>query len=515
MKVLMLVGFLCPLANAVIAQSESAEQHYAGTITEADLRRHLDVLASDSLEGRETGEYGQRLAAQYIKDQFQAFGIPPLTDAKTRGLMVDGYQQQFPLKRTRLGGLSLELVGKQRTFLKDYYYYSEQLRKDLITSEVMVLTPLSLGGVHLGGAAKVVMLLEGNEVGGLQRQHLDQAMKVLRDAGTEVVFLVDDSAKSTMVRNAGLLSYGRMRIAKANSQENDGGPRNQSLQLIFITPELCQTILDQGNLTRRKVQKSAGRKRISVNVPLRFTYSPKVDQLHSENVLGFVEGTDKKNEVVVVTAHYDHIGVIGGEVYNGADDDGSGTVALLEMAQAFALAKANGHGPRRSLLFMALSGEEKGLLGSEWYADHPVFPMDSTVVDLNIDMIGRTDSVHGDSSHYVYVIGSRRISSELGAIIEAVNARRTGLELDYTFDAESDPNRFYYRSDHYNFAKHGVPIAFFFNGVHADYHGPYDEVDKIRFDLLRVRTLLVFHTAWELANRDARILEDGEGADHD
>lgn len=515
MKVLLLVGFCCSLANAVYAQTDSVEQHYAGTITEADLRRHLEVLASDSLEGRETGENGQRLAAEYITDQFEAFGIPPLADAEARGLQVDGYQQRFPLERTKLGGLSLEVAGKQYTFLQDYYYYSEQLRKDLTASELMVLTPLSLGGVRLGGAGKVVMLLGESGAGGLQRPQLDQAMKVLKDAGTEVLFLVDDSAKSTMAKNAGLFTYARMRIAKANAQEVNGGPRKQNLQLVFITPGLAQAFLDHGNLTRKSVQRTAGRKRIIVKVPLRFIASPRVDQLHSENVLGFVEGTDKKNEVVVVSAHYDHIGVIGGEVHNGADDDGSGTVAVLEMAQAFALAKADGQGPRRSLLFLAVSGEEKGLLGSEWYAEHPVFPMDSTVADLNIDMIGRTDSVHGDSSHYVYVIGSRRISSELGAIIEGINARLTGLELDYTFDADSDPNRFYYRSDHYNFAKHGVPIAFFFNGVHADYHGPYDEVDKIRFDLLRARTLLVFHTAWELANRSARILEDVEATDHD
>lgn len=158
---------------------------------------------------------------------------------------------------------------------------------------------------------------------------------------------------------------------------------------------------------------------------------------------------------------------------------------------------------------MTVSGEEKGLLGSRWYTDHPVFPLDSTVVDLNIDMIGRVDTVHGDSSRFVYVIGSKRLSSELGAIVEEQNHLYTKLDLDYTFDADGDPNRFYYRSDHYNFAKKGIPVAFFFNGVHADYHGPHDEVDRIRFDLLQQRTLLVFHTAWELANRDRRPVVDG------
>jgi Zn-dependent M28 family amino/carboxypeptidase len=159
-----------------------------------------------------------------------------------------------------------------------------------------------------------------------------------------------------------------------------------------------------------------------------------------------------------------------------------------------------------------VAGEEKGLMGSEWYSEHPVFPLESTVADLNIDMIGRTDSAHARSAPYVYVIGSRMLSSELGDINDVQNKRYAGLELDYTFDAPDDPNRFYYRSDHYNFAKHGIPVAFYFSGVHADYHGPHDEVDRIQFDLLRQRALLVFHTAWELANRGARIVVDKGGS---
>jgi Zn-dependent M28 family amino/carboxypeptidase len=294
-----------------------------------------------------------------------------------------------------------------------------------------------------------------------------------------------------------------MQLGGAVPTAKSNGP-----QVVIISPVMAQAILDQGNLSVEKAYKTAVKKRLIVDVPMHFDLASRSMQLSSENVLGYVEGSDRKDEVVAVTAHYDHIGIIDGEVYNGADDDGSGTAAVLEMAQAFAQAKASGHGPRRSMLFMTVSGEEKGLLGSEWYTDHPVFPLDSTVADLNIDMIGRTDTVYGDSSHYVYVIGSKRISTELGELIEQENATWTQLHLDYTFDADSDPNRFYYRSDHYNFAKHGVPIAFFFNGVHADYHGPHDEVDKIRFDLLRTRTLLVFHTAWQLANREARIAVD-------
>jgi Zn-dependent M28 family amino/carboxypeptidase len=234
----------------------------------------------------------------------------------------------------------------------------------------------------------------------------------------------------------------------------------------------------------------------------------KNEDFTTENVLGFLEGTDKKDEILVVSAHYDHIGIIDGEVHNGADDDGSGTVAVLEMAQAFTQAKKDGFNPRRSILFLTVTGEEKGLLGSEYYTDHPVFPLAQTIADLNIDMIGRTDKEHEGKGDYVYVIGSDKLSSELHAINEAANKKYTNIGLDYRFNDPEDPNRFYYRSDHYNFAKHKIPVAFYFNGVHDDYHGAGDEVDKIEFPKMEKRAQLVFYTAWELANRDKRIVVD-------
>ena len=244
-----------------------------------------------------------------------------------------------------------------------------------------------------------------------------------------------------------------------------------------------------------------------VPVAMDVRVAPKEERVVAENVLAYIEGSDKKEEVIVITAHYDHIGVENGVVYNGADDDGSGTVALLEIAEAFAQAKAAGHGPRRSVLIMPVSGEEKGLLGSRYYSDHPVFPLASTVANLNIDMIGRVDSAHATSKPYVYIIGSDRLSTELHAVNETANTD-VGLVLDYAFNAEDDPNRFYYRSDHYNFARKGVPCIFYFSGVHEDYHQPGDDIEKIRFDLLHQRTLLVFRTAWELANRATRIVVD-------
>jgi len=234
--------------------------------------------------------------------------------------------------------------------------------------------------------------------------------------------------------------------------------------------------------------------------------------VHASNVLGLLEGTDKKDEYVVITSHYDHVGKRNDTtIYYGADDDGSGTVGILELAEAFAKAKSAGKGPRRSILFMTVSGEEKGLWGSEYYANHPVFPLEKTVVDLNIDMIGRIGEEYlkdKDSVNYVYVIGDDKLSTDLTPITEAVNSKYSKMKLDRKYNDPNDKNRFYYRSDHYNFAEKGVPVIFYFNGVHADYHKPTDTPDKINYKLMAKRGQFVFYTAWEMANRNDVLKRD-------
>jgi Zn-dependent M28 family amino/carboxypeptidase len=229
----------------------------------------------------------------------------------------------------------------------------------------------------------------------------------------------------------------------------------------------------------------------------------------SENILGFVEGSEFPEEIIVISAHYDHIGMDkDGNVFNGADDDGSGTVAVMELARIFTKAKNEGNGPKRSILFLHVTAEEVGLVGSRYYSENPVFPLENTVANLNIDMIGRIDPNKSDNPEYIYLIGSDKLSQELHQVSEDVNRMYVNLELDYTFNDENDPNRFYYRSDHYNFAKHGIPVIFYFNGVHEDYHKIGDTPDKIEYDLMEKRAKLVFHTAWELANRKDRIKVD-------
>jgi uncharacterized protein YcfL len=238
-------------------------------------------------------------------------------------------------------------------------------------------------------------------------------------------------------------------------------------------------------------------------------FSRMKDPKDSENVVAFIKGSEKPDEVIVISAHYDHVGIDkNGNVYNGADDDGSGTVALLEIAQAFQQAVKDGNGPKRSILFLHVTGEEIGLYGSRYYTENPLFPLEKTVCNLNVDMIGRIDPDKADSPNYIYLIGSDKLSQELHNVSEAVNEKYSQLELDYKFNADDDPNRFYYRSDHYNFAKNNIPVIFYFNGTHPDYHRPSDTPDKIEYELLATRTQLIFQTAWEIANREARIIAD-------
>ncbi len=236
----------------------------------------------------------------------------------------------------------------------------------------------------------------------------------------------------------------------------------------------------------------------------------RVSKNPSENVIAFIEGTEKPDEILVISSHYDHLGIINEEIYFGADDNASGTTAILEIAQAFAKAKKDGNGPKRSIMFINFTGEERGLLGSKYFVANPVAPLTNMVANLNIDMIGRIGKERENDTNYVYVIGADKISTELHNINEKANATYTKMDLDYTYNKDSDPNRFYFRSDHYNFAKNGIPIIFYFNGVHIDYHKPTDTPDKINLELLTKRAKLVFHTAWEIANREERLIIDVE-----
>ena len=504
-------------------ESDALATTYAQTITQTDLRKHLSILASDEYEGRETGEKGQKMAADYLAAQFKALGLTgPVPNSD------NPYLQHFTMERsTWAGGATLTVAGQTYQWLTDFYGFGASPFQTATTVQ-----PVFVGyGIEEGAYSdyagldvrgKDLLVLIGEPANAQNQPLLGQGgnpskwgtdfrakAALATQKGARSVFFVDFNPNSNFAKlSARMVGYvGRPSIAFKDAKKD---PR---AAMFFVSPMVGYQLLGTTAAAVAKYQSSvakAGKPVVAPFKPTRFTITApkKTEDFTTENVLGYLEGTDKKDELLVLSAHYDHIGITNGEVNNGADDDGSGTVSVLEMAEAFAKAKAEGHGPRRSILFLTVTGEEKGLLGSEYYTDHPVFPLASTIADLNTDMVGRTDKEHEGQPTYVYVIGSDKLSSELHTILQDENRRHDNVALDFRYNDPQDPNRFYYRSDHYNFAKHGIPVAFFFNGVHDDYHGPGDEVAKIEFQKMEPRARLVFYTAWDLANRDGRIVVD-------
>jgi Zn-dependent M28 family amino/carboxypeptidase len=235
------------------------------------------------------------------------------------------------------------------------------------------------------------------------------------------------------------------------------------------------------------------------------------DFRETENVIGLLPGSDPllRDEYIIITAHYDHLGIrtATGEIFNGADDNASGTAGILELARIFSDQRSD---IRRSLLFIAFTAEEKGLLGSRYYTDNPVVPLEQTIVNLNLDMIGRVDFRYSgqEDTNYVYIIGSDRLSADLHSINERALALVPEITADYRYNESNDPNRFYFRSDHYNFIRHNIPAIFYFTGTHEDYHMPTDTADKIDFDRMETILRLIYATAWKLTETETRPLPD-------
>ncbi|MEM9983668.1 MAG: M28 family peptidase [Bacteroidota bacterium] len=487
------------------AQQEDPRQAYFKAINTDLLKGHIYFLADDALEGRETGERGQQLASVYIRSQFMRMGLAPGNP------QTGGYYQPFYLNNVEIKDGSMSLGEQEYSYRNDFVNGSGGLLATGKPKLTFVGYGLNegdynnLAGVDLDG--KVALMLAGQpgqadpdkSLFSQIREWRDRA-KSLSEFGSEGVLMVlPDSVFRVMKR-----------YARSRSTSIDATPA-ASMPVVFISEDMGQQIIKtaKGNLDkiRKNLATDATLPKLKMQkVSLKVDTESELESKAASNVVAFLPGTEFPEEVLVITGHYDHVGVNRkGEIHNGADDDASGTSTVMAVAEAFAQAAADGYGPRRSILFMTVSGEEKGLLGSSFYTDHPLYPLANTVANLNIDMVGRIDpkySQRADSLNYVYLIGSDRLSTDLHRWSESVNEQFTNLTLDYTFNDEKDPNRYYYRSDHYNFAEKGIPVIFYFNGTHADYHKPTDDPEKIRFEKVARIAGLVFATAWEVANQD-------------
>ena len=509
--------FICTIISFGISAQDFVDpgEKYANTITAEELKDNLSIIASDYFEGRETGTVGLVRAAEYISGQFKKAGIQPMEQ-------LGSYYKDYPL--IEYGWESPMMSDKKNVyaFMQDFYGYATSNNTVTINANEIIFLGYGIDDSIYSDydktdvAGKIILVAYGEPIQNgtsiftknetLSEWTTDWRKKV--NAATEhkvkCILMVDPNFGKT-VSNPQWVNFLTGNLLKLKSEYQHSSYCNN----FFVSEQMAEAVLG-------KKKKSMIKSLSAINStlqPSNFSFSSSfyINTVKSErvvyadNVLGFVEGSDLKDQVVVVSAHYDHLGKIGDTIYNGADDDGSGTVALIEMAEAMQQAKMDGAGPRRSVLFIAFSGEEKGLLGSKSYAEDPVIPFKNTVADLNIDMIGRIDEFHKEDSNYIYIIGSDFLSKELHAINESAAKTYTNLKLDYKYNSTTDPNRYYYRSDHYNFAKNNIPVIFYFSGSHADYHKPTDDIEKINFNLMTNRARLVFHTLWILANQDHRV----------
>ncbi|PZP51167.1 MAG: peptidase M28 [Pseudopedobacter saltans] len=493
-----LLSVVLLISTAAIAQKQVPIEKFAKTISPKELKAKLKVVASAEMEGRETATPGQKRAATYIENFFKKIGLEP-------GAADGKYQMTYPVYQDSLINASFQINNRNLLLGKDYELAANSLNNGNWNSQSIVFAgygstdSINNDFKNLDIKDKWVLLLEGLPAGiqakGSPFRINGMKASYARSKGALGVIFISSKLPKGLAEDP----KGNMYLKKMNTKP---------FPVIYINGNTAASILNSADTALSALSRVAKK---DYNTASSLSVTATTINLESSNVLGVLPGTDKKGEYLFITGHYDHLGKKGDVIYYGADDDGSGTVSVMQIAQAFVNAKKKGYGPRRTIVFMTVSGEEKGLWGSEYFSEHPTVPLDSVSADLNVDMDGRIDTERktADSLNYIYVIGHDKLSSELQPINEGANNKYTQLVLDYKFDDPKDPNRIYYRSDHYNFAKKGVPILFFYDGMlKADYHQPTDTVDKINFDLMSKRAKMIFFTGWDIANRDALLKRD-------
>ncbi len=492
------------------------------SITPERLHAQLSLIASDEFEGRETSFRGQKLTALYLASQFELMGLQPAGESGS-------YFQHFPVVHITVDSRSFVTTSTSagrkewREFGEDYIPYSSgsdtTISGDVefvgygMNSRILQYSDYDSTKDYSG---KIVLVLHGTP----REEDSTSVFANNRAAGSAIT-------KRLYAQRCGAAAVLVVEDLKGRTMKEAFEERQDDLVRGLITiPQRVHTTVPMFSVSKHiadELLRSSGKNIEGLQheidsaqkpdpftvegAKVTLTLTIRREKVLSENVIGVLPGSDSllKNEYVVFSAHHDHLGknIATGEIYNGADDDGSGTCSLLEIAHAFTSMKSP---PQRSLLFLSVAGEEEGLLGSLYYTEHPTVPLEKTITDLNADMIGRFDPEHErrNDTNYVYIIGSDKLSTELDSIGRRANDESVRLNLDYTYDDEADPHQYYRRSDHYNFARKNIPVIFYFDGEHADYHQPTDKVEKINFGILARRARLIFYTGWKLATDPKR-----------
>ena len=486
-------------------------------ITPGELRMHLEFLASSELGGRYTLSPSFAIAARYLASHLEGYGFK---GAGENGNFLQTFQVVSTKPDTAKSSLEVTAGGKITSYhFGDFYIPPTGSNGEAAGQVVFVGSGISspsqqhddYSGLDVKG--KIVLIAPGTPSGvdSLRLGESESGEGAARAHGAVGVLQVPPQRLLEIMKNKGYQERAASRETVRLARDAEG-----KLPLLLLGPDLAEGLLAAGGLNLQNVYETVSRKQQfkprKLEMSAKMGVSLQLTRATTQNVAGLLEGSDPvlKNEYVVFSAHYDHLKTgPSGEIYPGADDDGSGTTAVLAIAHAMSLER-----PKRSVLIMFHAGEELGLLGSEYNTDYaPVVPLDKMVADLNIDMIGRSkpagdkelEDEHLTDANSVYLVGSNRISQELHQISEETNAQFQKMKLDYHYNDPNDPERIYFRSDHWNYAKHGVPIIFYFDGTHVDYHRPTDTVDKIDFAKMTKITRLVFETGWRLANLDHRL----------
>jgi Zn-dependent M28 family amino/carboxypeptidase len=487
--------------------------HFSKTITKEELSAHVYRLASEEFGGRFTGSKGQFKAADYIMKEFKASGLhAPEIYGKP------SYVQPFILDNCRWKDQRLTVDGKPLKVGKDFLFLSDPI-------DIQETFPVVFAGFGIEDPAysdfgnidvkdKIMLVFSGEP-------YTAEGLSVIsgKEEQSKKGYYFSKSALASQKGAAGLIIIAKKEADFKNYLKNEayydpkpnisypdddeGTMKKKQAFTAFMDLKTAALLVQEDpkslaaalNEMESGLKSTAGRFSGEVTIEASSDCYP----METANIIGLVEGTDKKTQAVVVVAHYDHLGVRGGNIYYGADDNASGTAAVMEIAEAFALAARDGLRPRRTVIFLAVSAEELGLYGSKFYTENPLFPLDSTMVCLNIDMIGRASTKLADNPDYIS--GYAYLSKDL-LEVSGRNIRETTPELE---------DRMEYRaslrggSDHYYFSKHGIPSLFYFAGFHKDYHEPTDTPDKILYDRMEKIVRAIFTTTWELANREEKL----------
>lgn len=485
---------------------ESSKQ-YGKSITKEELEELLYVFSSDEFGGRGTPSKGQDLATDFLKNNYKDLGIQPARK--------NTYEHKVFLQFDEKPNVSLSINKKEFKYYNDYIAYNNGPDVSFSDTEIIYV---GYGIDHknynsydgLDVTDKVVLAIAGEPKNRRGNYFISGGKKKSEWSTRNEISRKKEAAAKNGAKALILINN---RLFKRYSNEHmlsdtNKGEKRMSLASDKIN-ENTQVLLFSDKNKDYLLQKN----RKFMN----FSFEKNYNEFSANNIAALIKGSEFPDEYIVITAHLDHVGIQNGIVYNGADDDGSGSVGILEIAEAFSLAIKDGFRPKRSILFLHVTAEENGLLGSEYYTDYdPIVPLSETMVCLNMDMIGRTESKRKktEPEDYIYIIGSEMLSDDLHNINKKANDEHVKINLDYRYNDPTSlvfesgryiENQYYYRSDHYNFAKYDIPSIFFFSGVHEDYHMPTDTADKILYDIYEKRIKLIFHTAWDLANADKRI----------